>query len=65
MSKKNNDVDQKTIDKVVAMVDQLVAPAMQKIIDSLNKKLEKENLQVGFEFNWFLTKGENDESCGE
>ena len=62
MNQKSNDVDQKTIDRITSMVDTIVAPAMQALVDSFNKKIEKDNLRVGFDFNWFLAKGEKDES---
>lgn len=57
----SKDADQETIDRVVAMIDKLVAPAMEEMVNLLNKKLEKDNLKVGFDFKWYLGKGEENE----
>ena len=57
----NKDAE-KQIEYAKRVIDDVFAPSVEKLVESLNKKLEKENLQIGFEFNWFLSKGDKDES---
>lgn len=61
MSNEDKELQSK-IDYAKNIIDDVFAPSVEKLIESLNKKLEKDNLKIGFEFNWFLARGDKDES---